>query len=126
MRELADVRKAALTKDPGSAGRARRVVEETLEAWDRTDVADVVTLLTSELVTNALLHGGGPIELAIDCRDETIRVAVSDTGRAQPAPRQPAADEPGGRGLALVESLAASWGVQPTQPGKAVWFEVRA
>lgn len=120
------VRKAALTKHPGSARRARQVVEETLRSWDRADVADVVTLLTSELVTNALLHGGGPIELAIDCDDDLIRVAVTDTGRAQPEPRHPADDEPGGRGLALVESLAASWGVQPTQPGKAVWFEVRA
>ncbi len=100
----------------GAAGRAcipRRVVE-------------VLELLTSELVTNAVVHGGPPIELELSIDPGAIRVAVRD-GSDEPArPRAVGVAEAGGRGLALVDMLARRWRAEPDGcgPGKTVWFEL--
>ena len=79
-------------------------------------------LLISELVTNAVLHGGGEIRLLIDVdRDRLARFAVSDEGGGSPVVRDdPGAD--GGWGLRLVGQLAARWGV--LEGRTQVWFEV--
>jgi anti-anti-sigma factor len=119
-------------RDPGSPARARAEVRETLgETLDAAQLANVV-LLTSELVTNAVLHPEGPEEEPIVMRvtayEDGVRVEVEDPGQGfdPTAPVVRAAD--GGRGLFLVDTCAASWGVrhEQTERGRRfrVWFEL--
>jgi anti-sigma regulatory factor (Ser/Thr protein kinase) len=89
-------------------------------------VADVVVLLTSELVTNAILHARTDIELVVRCESATIRIEVDDHSPRLPVPRHAAADASSGRGLTLVNLMSGAWGVEERPSGKAVWFEVPA
>ena len=84
----------------------------------------MVTLLTSELVTNAVLHANSDIELMVCASNGVVRVEVSDTSPQVPTlPRlNPAAQT--GRGLTLVEKGSSTWGVSKQAVGKTVWFEV--
>ena len=92
---------------------------------DEGDLTDAVTLLVSELVTNAVLHAGSDVEVTVQLTPTAARVEVTDASADAPAPRHAATDEDSGRGLALVGSLARRWGVRPTPGGgKTVWFEV--
>ncbi len=109
---------------PASAGLARRFVGRTLAAWGRDDVSDDVTLLVSELVTNAMLHARSDIALVITARRGVLRVEVQDASSHAPAPRVASADALTGRGMALVETLSAEWGVRRVSGGKGVWFTV--
>jgi anti-sigma regulatory factor (Ser/Thr protein kinase) len=94
-------------------------------------VRDDVLLLVTELVANAVRHGGvGPDQcLRIELRwwPRRVRVEVVDPGDnlARVRPR-PITDGPGGWGLVLVERIAARWGVGHGAPGTCVWFEVEA
>ena len=115
---------------PSSARVARRFVGDALVALGvhSADVAETAVLLTSELVTNALLYAAGTIEVAVQRGEMSVKVRVGDTSPVSPVPRQPGPDDPSGRGLGLVEALSESWGVdqQPPQDGgKAVWFLLR-
>ena len=104
----------------------RRAVTRALGGWGvASDDQDVVALLISELVTNALRHGEPPVRLRAECTDSAITVSVEDAGSSAPVAVEPAAwDASGGRGLHLVESLADGWGVNRNGVGKAVWFRV--
>jgi anti-sigma regulatory factor (Ser/Thr protein kinase) len=89
-----------------------------------------VLLLTSELVTNSVLHAGvGPeseIAVLVRVSDDVIRVAVSDPGSDQ-APHivEPDPAAPGGMGLYMVERLSHRWGVERRgSRGTTVWFEI--
>lgn len=85
-------------------------------------------LLISELVTNAVLHGGIPIVLGIECDGSALHVRVRDGSPTRPVPRVAGADAESGRGLSLVDLLTTTWGVRPVQDsfglGKEVWFEL--
>jgi DNA-binding NarL/FixJ family response regulator len=113
-------------QDPQSARAARRFISQALTAADGDDdLLDSVTLLVSELVTNAVRHAGSEVEVLVRLTATAARVEVTDASAQTVAPRDAAADEDSGRGLALVESLARRWGVRPTPGGgKTVWFEV--
>jgi DNA-binding NarL/FixJ family response regulator len=114
-----------LARDPASPRAARRFVRDTLAGADAEDLEDTVTLLVSELVTNAVVHGGSDVEVLVRLMPEKVRVEVKDTSEAALAPRVAADEDVSGRGLALVESLARRWGVDPAADGgKTVWFEV--
>jgi anti-sigma regulatory factor (Ser/Thr protein kinase) len=89
------------------------------------DVVEIAQLLTSELVTNALTHGDGSIEVQIERSPKCLRVSVEDAGHSLPRHRTASTDSIDGRGLMLVESLAARWGVTRRAGGKQVWFELR-
>jgi anti-sigma regulatory factor (Ser/Thr protein kinase) len=114
--------------DAGSA--ARRAIaanEPPLPA----EVQDDVALLVTELITNAVRHGGAgpdrPLRLELARRDGRIRVEVVDEGTHFEAPPRPVdGDSAGGWGLFLVDRIAERWGVCPASAGTCVWFEVPA
>lgn len=92
---------------------------------ERLAVAEDVLLMISELVTNACLHAGGPLELRLHRSPELLRVEVLDTSPVLPRVRpRSGAGQPGGHGLRVVARLARSWGAEPVDGGKAVWLEV--
>ncbi|MDG9717773.1 ATP-binding protein [Streptomyces sp. DH24] len=109
---------------------ARRALRELLRQWGRPGRSEIAELLTSELVTNALVHTDDDAVLTATVRPGGLRVEVRDFVAGRPAPRVPHADDgaqrTNGRGLVLVQSLADSWGVRPHGVGKAVWFELDA
>jgi anti-sigma regulatory factor (Ser/Thr protein kinase) len=113
-----------LPPEPSSATRARRLVREQLASICAPDALDVVALLVTELVTNAILHARTPLQLQIETRPGHVRLCVGDTSDRQPEVRTYATDAVTGRGLALVETLASSWGVNSTPTGKVVWCEI--
>lgn len=109
-----------------SVGTARRFVRDVLtNRRVAVKVIDVVELLTSEVVTNALLHASSAEELVIRLGAARVRVEVSDSSPEPPVQRRINVVAAGGRGLTIVDAMAAKWGVEhPRQGGKVVWFEV--
>jgi serine phosphatase RsbU (regulator of sigma subunit)/anti-sigma regulatory factor (Ser/Thr protein kinase) len=101
--------------------QARQFTAAQLETWELAAVADTCLLLVSEMVTNALVHAGGPAALELRRVEDGVRMSVTDGRSDQPEPRSGDVDELGGRGLLLVEALAHSWGVEPAGAGKTVW-----
>jgi anti-sigma regulatory factor (Ser/Thr protein kinase) len=93
-------------------------------------VLDNVTLLTSELVTNAIRHSrsgesGGSVQLAVVAEAGAIRVEVTDSGSASSAPV--VKDDSytcDGHGLFLVQAVADQWGYRPAGAGTTVWFRL--
>jgi PAS domain S-box-containing protein len=115
----------SLAPDPSSAAEARRFTADVLREWHEDPLADAVVLLVSELVTNALLHAGSPVQLALGRRSGHVRVDVVDESPVMPGVRDYDDEATTGRGLGLVEMVAESWGVEPRHPrGKSVWFEM--
>jgi anti-sigma regulatory factor (Ser/Thr protein kinase) len=100
------------------------MVRHALAGGPTPDVCDTAELLTSELVTNALLHAGTDLTVHVETAGERIRIAVDDGSDV--APRVGALDDVscGGRGLPLVAALAQRWGWEALPHGKRVWFEV--
>jgi anti-sigma regulatory factor (Ser/Thr protein kinase) len=125
-------RRAALSMEtrrfpntPGSVTSARRFVQERLDGAPR-DVADAVTVMTSELATNSIRHAETAFEVGIDRTPGAIRVEVTDGGDGEPVVRAPEPTAPSGRGLYIVEQLSDDWGIRPAPGGaaKTVWFTV--
>lgn len=79
-------------------------------------------LVTSELVTNAVLHGRPPITLHLSCETNEVRLAVRDTGTGVPTDQASSASL--GLGLRIVSGVAREWGVTPLPVGKEVWCQV--
>jgi anti-sigma regulatory factor (Ser/Thr protein kinase) len=112
-----------LTASPAAAAEARDQVRAAIRAWEIPVDEDIAILLTSELVTNAISHETGTgITLAVTCSFGQLRVDVHDTSRTLPVLVDAPADAEAGRGLMLVATLSASWGVHRTPAGKAVYF----
>jgi GAF domain-containing protein/anti-sigma regulatory factor (Ser/Thr protein kinase) len=116
-----------LAPDLAAAGHARRFVRTTLAGWGLQDVADEAELPLSELVTNAVMHTRTEVSLVLrlDVDGDALRIEVHDTSSDLPSRRSRDMEAGTGRGLELVEAIAHRWGVQPTDSGKAVWFELR-
>lgn len=117
---------------PTAPGLARQILNEVLAEWGLGHLKDAADVITSELVTNALLHGqdpqrpGEPARLAFYTDREAddgglLFVEVEDPGRFPPTPRDAAEGDIDGRGLLIVEALAEDWGTEPNEPGKRVW-----
>jgi anti-sigma regulatory factor (Ser/Thr protein kinase) len=87
-------------------------------------VVERAMLLTSEIVTNAVIHAATRVELHARVEDGVLRVAVEDGDDRVPTALEEAGPE-GGFGLHIVEELAEAWGVTRLAHGKAVWFEVK-
>ena len=116
-------RHIALTAGPAAAAAARRQVQAAICAWNVPVESSVAILLTSELVTNALMHeAGDTVRLVITCAGSLLRVDVHDTSRDMPVLLDAPAEAEAGRGLLLVSSLSTNWGHYRTPMGKAVYF----
>lgn len=113
-----------LPPSPASVPRARRLTGGQLAVWGLGEHRETAELLVSELVTNALRHGGGSIRLGVRAEDGMIRFEVEDDGVDTPHMRRARDSDEGGRGLQLVSLLSSSWGSAPTENGKIVWFEL--
>ena len=98
-----------LGDEPDAVPRARRFAAEALSAEPSTTVDDAEVIVT-ELVTNALLHGGPPVSVRLSRLDDRIRIEVEDTGRHLPVRGGESTDAMTGRGIGLVSALAAGWG----------------
>jgi anti-sigma regulatory factor (Ser/Thr protein kinase) len=104
---------------------AREFVADELTDRGFEGDPDVVLLLASELVTNAVRHAATPFEISVDVAGENVRVAVVDgDAEHQPEVRNPGPDETNGRGLLLVDRLAARWGSERRGRAKSVWFRL--
>ena len=113
-----------LPPEPPSATRARALAREQFGAMCSRDALDVVALLVTELVTNAILHARTPLQLTLEMRPGVVRICVEDESNEQPMLQHYEADAVTGRGLALVDRLSSSWGVDAIPSGKVVWCEV--
>jgi two-component sensor histidine kinase len=111
-----------------SVAPARRWAREKFEAAGvEPQVRDLLVLLVSEVVTNAVEHAAPPLLLRIDVTADGTRVEVKDRARKLPILRDPEPTESGGRGIRFVNDLATRWGTEPPLGPdglKTVWFEV--
>jgi anti-sigma regulatory factor (Ser/Thr protein kinase) len=119
-----DQRRTQLAADVRSSAGARRFMEETLRRWECADVLDIVNILVSELVTNAITHAKSEADVTVLLTPTAIRIEVTDTGTGTPHPKELVQEGTSGRGLAIVEAMSSAWGVHPREQGKTVWFEV--
>jgi anti-sigma regulatory factor (Ser/Thr protein kinase) len=127
---------AAYQPEPTAAAAARRFVRDTLQTWliggatiAGDGLIDDAVLLTSELVTNAVVHAGTPVEVTCKLAGGGVEVVVSDEHPARLVPEPPEsehipAERTNGRGLLLPAALASAWGVTYGQSAKAVWFRI--
>ena len=105
---------------------ARDFLRDASCATHHGEVLEDAVLLVSELVTNSVRHGGPPVVVAVDCDGDALQVRVRDGSPAMPTPRDAMQTDEGGRGLALVKTISADWGVDPQVDGKHVWFVLRS
>ncbi len=113
----------SLPADASSCPAARKFVVDALAAAP-DEIRTSAGLLTSEAVTNAVLHAAGPIAIEVRQQGDRYRVEVRDAGRLPPAEKHYRPDDTTGRGVQLLNRLATAWGWQPTRSGKVVWFEL--
>jgi hypothetical protein len=104
---------------------ARRFVTDALRAWGRDALVDAAELVVSELVGNAIRHGGSRFRVSVAAVAGGVRVSVTDPSTALPSLRS---DDPhgatNGRGMHLIEAVARCWGTEPHDGGKTVWAEI--
>ena len=105
---------------------ARATVRDLLDQAGRLDLVETASLLTSELVANAVLHAGAPVGLVVDLDARRLVVEVIDGSSQAPTPGAAEPMATGGRGLDLVDQLSHSWGVDQVPAGKSVWFSLRS
>lgn len=105
---------------------ARNAVRDLCEAQGMTDLGDDAALLTSELVGNAVEHAGTGITVQAESRAGQLRVRVTDdnAGRAIHGTAKPELLAERGRGLLVVDVIAAEWGTTKHGAGKSVWFRL--
>ncbi|NRQ30533.1 ATP-binding protein [Nonomuraea sp. NN258] len=112
----------AATSDPGSVSEARRFVDRTLTGWGADRVVFDAQLVVSELVTNAMRHGGGAAQLRLLCQGRELACVVSDHSRSVPVATVADVYAEFGRGLRLIEALCSAWGwFSPAGRDKLVW-----
>ncbi|MFJ9831405.1 SpoIIE family protein phosphatase [Streptomyces sp. NPDC101169] len=108
--------------DPAAVGEVRASVVRRLGEWGLEELSFTTELILSELVTNAIRYGRGPIGVRL-LRERTLICEVSDGSTTSPHLRYAASTDEGGRGLFLVAQLAERWGTRYTPNGKIIWAE---
>lgn len=110
-----------------SVAEGRRwAVRQATRAHADAEAARTLELLTSEVLTNAVVHTRAHRRIALhaECRDDCVRVAVTDPDSTLPLVKPGSAARAGGNGMRIVDALASRWGIE-LHPGrgKTVWFE---
>jgi anti-sigma regulatory factor (Ser/Thr protein kinase) len=115
-----------LPGDVTTPAAARRFVRSALESVEADGtVIETAELLTTELVTNAIVHAGTKSQLFIQAAKGVVRVEITDPDDRLPSMAVHDTEAVGGRGLIIVNGLASAWGVEATtEGGKTVWFEL--
>lgn len=141
---MTDIAVRALAPQRASVKAARDFGRDTLVRWGAADLFDDLSLVVSELVTNALCHGvggapradeeserdtgpaGHPVQLALLRKGSRVMCAVQDPGAGLPARQEAGDGAETGRGLHIVECFSSAWGWFPLSQaagrgGKVVW-----
>lgn len=100
---------------------ARHFVARVIGHPDR-ESTQTAMVLTSELVTNAVLHARTQVDVRVQLDGELLRVEVADGDPVLPGPTDYTTEALGGRGLFLVREMATAWGADAARDGKVVWF----
>jgi anti-sigma regulatory factor (Ser/Thr protein kinase) len=111
----------------GATRRARQIVDGVLVGWGHRepDFSYYAQLVASELVGNAVRHGGTDVVLELRVNLSSLVIAVRDGSAVLPMVRAVEADEEQGRGLGIVAALAVDWGSDSLPDGgKRVWAEL--
>lgn len=116
------VRSVKLPPTARSTTQARRFVLSALSEWGLDGLRDTAALLTSEVVTNSVLHARTDIEISISRLDDGVVIEVSDGSRRAPVRRLQLDEATTGRGVELLQQLAAQWDVTLHADGKTVRF----
>ncbi|MFB4281742.1 ATP-binding protein [Nonomuraea sp. MTCD27] len=108
--------------EPACVATARRFVDQTLGAWGAVELAFDTQLVVSELVTNAMRHGGGAAQLRLLSHGAELACVVTDHSHTVPVAASPDVFSEYGRGLRLVDALCTAWGwLSPGGARKLVW-----
>lgn len=118
-------RRLEMTGDAGSLRDARHLVDDALTGAPES-LRSAVVLMAGEVLTNAVVHGGGWFLLHLDANARRVRVEVTDATAAQPRILRPNGEREHGRGMAIVDALATTWGTDHRGTHKVVWFELVA
>jgi anti-sigma regulatory factor (Ser/Thr protein kinase) len=111
-----------LPTDPAVVSTARSLALRQLTQWALQELVTTTELIVSELVTNAIRHGTGPIRLRL-IRHQLLTCEVSDTSNSLPRLRHARTTDESGRGLFLIAQLSHRRGTRHTTDGKTVWAE---
>ncbi|WHM31511.1 SpoIIE family protein phosphatase [Streptomyces sp. BPPL-273] len=114
-----------LPSDASVVSTARRLVDRQLAAWRLDEAAFTTGLVVSELVTNAIRYGDGPVRLRLIHDRGRLLTEVTDANSASPHVRRARESDEGGRGLYIVMRLSTRWGVRHGRHGKTIWSEQR-
>lgn len=99
-----------LERKPTEVRRAREETRKALFDWGLSEYTEVVELIVSEYVTNAVVHGDGPVKVRVSCDSEYLRIEVHDDGPGRPVRRPVSASSECGRGLEVVDGVLAPQG----------------
>ncbi|MXM66412.1 SpoIIE family protein phosphatase [Streptomyces sp. HUCO-GS316] len=108
--------------DPAAVAGMRAAVSDKLDEWGLSELAFGMELVLSELITNAIRYGSGPIQVRL-IRDRTLICEVADGSSTSPHLRYAATTDEGGRGLFLVAQMTERWGTRYSPQGKVIWAE---
>jgi anti-sigma regulatory factor (Ser/Thr protein kinase) len=109
---------------PADVRATRHLIADQLDGLVSRTTTELAILLTSEIVTNVVLHTGSTFVLRLTLRPDAIRIAVHDHSAHLPHMRKPTLGEVHGRGLHIVNAFASRWGYETNGNGKSVWFEL--
>lgn len=120
-----------LRSHPSEISRAREQARKALTDWGLADHTDLAELIVSELTTNALRHGAGPITVRLSYTQASdLWLEVHDRGIGRPILRKTTADDEQGRGLALLDALMdlhsgiRGMAGDPSNPGKTIYVSL--
>lgn len=117
-----------LQSGDGAVRTARRAVQRWADGGGATTTdQQVLALLTTEVVSNAVRHGPADAEVEVEAARERGQfvVRVVDRSTELPVLRRQPVEAVGGRGVQIIDHLATDWGVERCRGGKIVWFRVR-